>query len=142
MNTITYYMLKDHRVLDELLKPILDGFGLDKAGLKANFQAFRDKLDKHMQTEEQAIFSFSDLGDAQTMQIVRELLVEHGSIRNRLEDLSLQIIKGEEPRDFEDFIGLLDRHQRIEGDVLYPKLDRELGDSEKKYILHKINSLN
>ena len=139
--SITYYMLEDHKELDSMLNQVLDGFGLSQADIKKRFQEFKDKMEKHLQTEEQAIFSFSNLGDAEVMKTVRELLVEHGTIRSRLDELSLQIIKGEKPLDFDDFVKLLQRHQSLESNILYPKLDKELKFSEKKFILHKINSI-
>ena len=140
-SSITFYMLEDHKDLDLMLKQVLDGFGLSTIEIKNRFKEFKDKIEKHLQTEEQAIFSFSNLGDMETMQVVRELLVEHGTIRSRLDELSLSIMKGEKPEDFEDFVALLNRHQSIEGDVLYPKLDRDLRAQEKRLILKKINSL-
>jgi iron-sulfur cluster repair protein YtfE (RIC family) len=140
-SSISYYMLEDHKMLDKMLGQVLDGFDLDQNGIKNLFQEFKDKLEKHMQTEEQAIFSFSNLGDDEAMRIVRELLVEHGAIRNRLEEMSLLIIKGQKPEDFDDFVKLLNKHQSIESDVLYPKLDKDLKYDEKKFVLQKINSL-
>ena len=139
--SITYYMLEDHKKLELMLNQVLDGFGMNVQDIKSCFQEFKDKLEKHMQIEEQAIFSFSNLGDDEAMHIVRELLIEHGVIRTRLEELALMVLKGEKLDDFDDFVVLLSKHQAVEGNVLYPKLDKELKNEEKKFVLQKISSL-
>jgi hemerythrin-like domain-containing protein len=138
---ITHYMLQDHQELEALLFKLTEGFGVDKKEFPKLFANFKDKLEHHMQTEEQAIFSFSELGDMSTMNVVRELLVQHSALRSHLEDMALKVHKREALENFQEFSELLDQHQSIEGNVLYPKLDRELGDREKAYIVKKINSI-
>lgn len=139
--SISYYMLQDHNVLDGLLQQVLDVYTDNPAQARRFFTKFKEQLEKHLQTEEQAIFSFSNLGDMEVMQTVRELLVEHGTLRGYLEDIALDLMRERPSDSLEAFVKLLGRHRAIEGDVLYPKLDQDLKNDEKKYIINKINSL-
>jgi len=136
-NTITFYMLEDHKAIDEKLAKLLDGFGMSREEIRQLYKNFFIHLEKHLQTEEKAIFSFSEYEDAEIRNTIQELLEEHSKMRELLKMMSKEIENGR-PRGFDNFITLLRRHQDAENNSLYPKLDRELDEPQKNFILNKI----
>ncbi len=140
MNTlITHLMLDHHRRINKLLQALIDGFGMDKKDLQNNWSQFVDELEKHMRAEEQIIFSFTNLGDDESQKIIRELLAEHGQIREMLRDITtyFRVNFSSKANDLQK---LLHRHESKENRVLYPKLDAMLSESERSFLLTKINA--
>lgn len=136
-NSIAYHMLKDHQKVEKQLDQLLDGYGLDKNDIKNLFTDFMTSMEKHMVTEEQAIFSFSDFGSTEVANAVSELLSEHSQMRNLLNEMQEEV-KSAYPKGFGGFVGLLKHHMKTENEVLYPKLDKELDDKQKDFIVNKI----
>lgn len=139
MSSIKFVMLNDHKYLDKLLKAIIDGFGMSKSEMKRSFEYFSAKLEQHFIVEEQAIFSFSHLGSDANQSIIRGLLAEHGEMRGYM--LSFKDKIGDKDLNISPFVNILRDHQNKENDVLYEKLDKELKENEKDYIINKIESL-
>lgn len=139
MNSISFAMLNDHKELNALLTRALEGFGMDKQEQKRLFDLFAQKLEKHFVVEEQAIFSFSHLGDEITQKTIRNLLSEHGEARRLLAVIKDGFEDDPSPA-LERFQELMRQHQNQENDFLYPKLDQDLKEAEKEYILAKIKS--
>ncbi len=139
-NSIQFIMLKDHNRLDKYLSVLTDEIGIDDKEYIFLFKKFKIATERHFQIEEQAIFSFSHLGGNESQKSIRMLLSEHGRIRELLKEMDNEIVAGN-AIDFKELSKLLLKHQAIENEVLYPKLDNELTEKEKEYILQKIIKL-
>jgi len=140
MNTsITHLMLEHHRRVNKLLQSLMDGFGMDKKDIEKTWLQFVDELEQHMRVEEQVIFSFTDLGDSESQKIIRDLLAEHGQIRGMLKDITtyFRVNFSSKANDLQK---LLHKHESKENRVLYPKLDAEIDERGRKFLLSKIDA--
>jgi hemerythrin-like domain-containing protein len=81
------------------------------------------------------------LGAEETQKIIRKLLADHGEARRHISKLK-DDFQNQKEIDYSEFSSLMRDHQNTENDVLYPKLDRDLEESEKDFILKKISQMN
>jgi hemerythrin-like domain-containing protein len=129
--SITESMVKSHKELSVLLERLVDGVNLSSKQCWNLFEDFQARLFEHLNIEERAIFGFHNITDKRSKEIIRELLHEHGLMRSLVDDTAARL-KANNHIDLVPFLELMNKHQNIENQVLYPKLDHELDDDEKK----------
>jgi len=138
---ITELMINNHNRLGELFNEFKSVKHKDKKKTRELFNRFKEELITHFITEEKVIKSV--LGKKReklfcnVLPVASSLNIEHRKILVHLEKIS-DSIKNEEKIDTSEFHLMLKRHKHIEERLLYPELDRLLGEKERCYILDKI----
>jgi iron-sulfur cluster repair protein YtfE (RIC family) len=134
-------MVKDHARLIKLLTNVEHSLNQDLVILMNAFDIFEWELEKHIFTEEKAIFTSYDPVDViKGYTMIPELIKEHNEITNKLRIMRKDLIK-QHPYDFDEFKNLLMAHKTFEENTVYPKLDQELDDAKKKKIIDRINQM-
>ncbi len=139
--TILDYMVRDHGKIIKLLVDIEKNLGKDKVSLMRVFDAFEWSLEKHLFTEEKAIFtSYSPVNISQGYVMVPELIKEHNQILNQARILRKELLR-QKTVDFESFKQMLTKHKTFEEEHLYPRLDQELDENQKKMIIDRLSEI-
>jgi iron-sulfur cluster repair protein YtfE (RIC family) len=135
--SISFLMFEHHQRLNKLLDKLIDPWGIDKETYQKTWSDFVGALEAHIQGEERAIFSYDQLGDQGVANIIRQLMGEHAQIR----ELIARISSGAKTigPDLIEMRDLLYKHESLECDQLYPKLDRELKEAEKQKIIDNLH---
>ena len=140
---ITDQMVKDHGKIVKLLydvEKVIDQ-EQDLVSTMKVFDKFDWELEKHFFTEEKAIFTSYEPENVTTgYAMLPELIKEHNEILNNLRVMRRNI-KKQRPFDFHSFKEILMKHKKFEEKEVYPKLDQELDESEKKAIIQRINEV-
>lgn len=139
--SIHYLMLKNHNSIDGIVSKLRSALEDNQLLIKKFFSELRTTLEHHFVIEEQAIFTFTEVHNQETRTVIHELLIEHGQMREQMNRLEMQI-ENSQSVDINPLASLLNEHQRKENEVFYPKLDRDLNDSEKNYIIKKIELIS
>jgi hemerythrin-like domain-containing protein len=134
-------MIKDHGRLISLLNKVeKNSSGDSESAIKA-FDAFEWALQKHIFTEEKAIFtSYQPKNVTTGFKMLPELIKEHNEIINRLRVMRRDVLIGHSS-DFTGFKELLLRHKTFEEEELYPKIDQELSEEDKQRIIDRIQEM-
>lgn len=134
-------MVSDHAKILGLLKNLEKNLGGEILGTMQAFDTFEWSLEKHLFTEEKAIFtSYNPTDILKGYAMVPELIKEHNEILNRLRLLRRDLLK-KKKGDFEGFKQVLNTHRTFEEQQLYPKLDQELGEEQKQAIINRIREI-
>ena len=134
-------MVKDHARLMQLLKIAESHFGQAKDELMKSFHTFEWNLEKHFFVEERAIFTaynpeYIDEG----YDVFLDLSKQHTNILEKVQILRKEVeIKGDV--DTSKLKELLIKHKDLEEKKIYPKLDQEIGEGEKRFIIERINEI-
>lgn len=136
-------MVRDHGKIVRLLNDVEKALdqGQDKVSTMKVFDKFDWKLEKHFFTEEKAIFtSYEPENVTEGYAMLPELIKEHNEILNKLRVMRKDI-KRQGVFDFKELKEMLMKHKNFEERKVYPKLDQELDESEKKVIVERINEI-
>jgi hemerythrin-like domain-containing protein len=141
-NSIVNAMMQDHAVIQKLLHDFKEKINNEDADFIQSFHRFEWALEKHLFTEEKAIFTMYNPDDVhQGYKMLPELTTQHNVLLNKLSLIREDIRKKRIPKDLTSFSDLLNNHKNYEEEHLYPKLDESLSDAEKKSIIDKINDI-
>lgn len=139
-DTILNLMIEHHALL-EVLFDLFKAEAKDKSpGTDASLAEFTWEIKKHFFIEENAIFDYLPLKTLEVFKTMNHLRDEHITMLAELKDISedLPEVKDE---NLENFHNLLEHHREIEEKELYPKLDKELRDEQKRQIISRINDI-
>jgi len=109
-----------------------------RAGSSLSELAWETK--KHFFAEENAIFNLPQIKDMGVFKMVHHLKEEHVMMLDYLKRFADDLPEIKEG-DVEKFAGLLEGHREAEEKELYPKLDQELPEDQKKQIVFRINEI-
>jgi len=138
---ITEIMINNHNRLGELFNDFKNVKHKDKKKSRELFNRFREELITHFITEEKVIKNV--LGKKReklfcnVIPVVSSLNLEHKKMLEQLGNISGSI-KNNERIDTSEFSLMLKRHKNVEERLLYPELDRLLGEKERCYVIDKI----
>lgn len=139
---LTEIMIRDHGKILRLLIRLEKRIGQEKSIMMKAFHDLLWELEKHFFTEEKAIFTtYEPEENTEGHAMIPELIKEHNEIFNQLKIMEKNI-KKDEDFHFKKFKNLLIKHKNFEDEKVYPKLDQELDESEKKHIIHRINEIH
>jgi iron-sulfur cluster repair protein YtfE (RIC family) len=133
IRTIESAFAEDHDRLDGLLADYRRLKGTDPEGAKLLFKEFKFGLQRHIVWEEQILFSLFErktgLSDTGPTAVMR---AEHRQIADRLEAIHQKVRAGDpgSDREIDALLEVLTRHNQKEEAILYPALDRLLGEDE------------
>jgi hypothetical protein len=138
---ISDLMIKDHTRLSEYLKDVENNFGRDFGFLSNSFNTFQWNLEKHFFAEEKSIFIYynPDEPDKQ-YELFSDLMDQHTEILETIEFLREKLQK-REPFDLNKLKKLLIKHKTFEEIKIYPILDQEIDEHEKRFIIDRIKDI-
>jgi hemerythrin-like domain-containing protein len=141
-NKITAIMVKDHCKIQKLLNDFEEKTKQDHKAMVKSLHKFEWELEKHLFVEEKAIFTtYSPEDVTEGYKMLPELMKQHNVILNKLSNIRQDVLKRRPIQDISSFIDFLTRHKDYEEREVYPKLDEALGESQKKFIIDRINEI-
>jgi len=140
-NAITELMIKDHNKLMKYLKDVEKNLGRDFGFLSNSFNTFQWTLEKHFFVEERAIFtSYNPNYIDDSYNFFLDLSKQHTLILEEIELLRKKLRK-REPFDFNKLKDMLLKHKTFEEKKVYPVLELEIDEAEKRFIIERINDI-
>jgi iron-sulfur cluster repair protein YtfE (RIC family) len=134
-------MTADHTRILKLLYDVEKSMGIELVSLMKVFDTFEWALEKHIFTEEKAIFSsYSPKNISEGYKMVPELIQQHNEILNRVRVMRKDLMWNR-PAQYDEFKELIMAHKTFEEVSLYPKLDQELTVAQKDEIIKKIREI-
>lgn len=135
-------MVKDHCKIEKLLSDLEEKLDDDYSEMRKAFHKFEWELEKHLFTEEKAIFTmYSPEEVSEGYNMLPKLTEQHNFIVNQLNNWRQEIRKKQKISGIYDFKNYLTEHRIFEEKEVYPKLDQTLSDEEKHFIINRINEL-
>ena len=139
---ISKLMINDHCKIEELITELEKKSKMDFDSMKKAFNNFEWELEKHIFTEEKAIFtSYNPDYVIEGYKMLPELTKQHNYIINMLNNWREDIRKKRKPKDILKLKEFLIKHKNFEEDKVYPKLDESISEEEKHHIVAKINEI-
>jgi hemerythrin superfamily protein len=140
--SILELMIKDHCKIEGLINELEKKSKEDFESMRKAFNNFEWELEKHIFTEEKAIFtSYNPEDVAEGYKMLPELTKHHNFIINTLNNWRDDIRKRRMLRDVNSFKEFIIRHKNFEEEKVYPQLDEALPEDEKRQIVTKINEI-
>ncbi len=140
--SILSLMTKDHKKIEELLNLLEKESKKDYESMKKAFIIFEWELEKHIFTEEKAIFTSYNPKDVEEgYKMLPQLTEHHNYILNTLNNWRDDIRKRRKITDVQKFKNFLINHKNFEEEKVYPKLDESISKNEKRHIVAKINEI-
>jgi hemerythrin superfamily protein len=125
----------------EYLKDVENNLGKNFGLLSKTFNIFHWNLEKHFFVEERAIFtSYNPDRVDEGYKIFLDLSKQHTVILEILETLRKKLQK-REPFDLVELKKMLIKHKNFEEKNIYPVLDQEINEGEKRFIIERINDV-
>jgi len=141
-NEILPLMVNDHCRLEKLLDDLEKNIDKEQTVMRESFYQFEWELEKHLFTEEKAIFTLYNPEDvSEGYKMLPELIKQHNFIVNKLDNWRKNIRNNKKIDGFYDFKKFLINHREFEEKEVYPRLDQTLDDTQKKLIIRRINEL-
>jgi len=135
-------MVKDHCKIEKLIDDLEKKSKMDFDAMQESFNKFEWELEKHIFTEEKAIFTnYSPEDVTEGYRMLPELTEQHNFIVNKLNNWRDDIRRRKMLTDVYSFKEFLVNHRRFEEEKVYPRLDQSLSDEEKRHIVAKINEM-
>jgi len=140
--SILFLMTEDHSNIEKLISELENKSKDDFEVMKKAFHKFEWELEKHIFTEEKAIFtSYNPEDVTEGYKMLPELTKQHNFIINTLNNWREDIRKKRKLSNIYSFKEFLIKHKKFEEEKVYPKLDESLPEDEKRHIVAKINEI-
>jgi len=134
-------MVTDHAKIIRLLADVEHSLGKEVTEVLKVFNTFEWELEKHMFTEEKAIFtSYSPTNIFEGYPIVPDLMKQHDEISAYLAAMR-KAVMWQQPTPFKEMKDLLLSHKTFEEVSLYPHLDQDLDEKQKNEIISRIRQM-
>jgi iron-sulfur cluster repair protein YtfE (RIC family) len=139
--SILELMTVDHARILKLLHDVEKSIGIELVSLMKVFDTFEWELEKHIFTEEKAIFtSYNPTNFLEGYKMVPELIKQHNEILNRMRVMRKDLLWNKSVK-YDEFKDLIMDHKTFEEESLYPRLDQELTVPQKEEIIKKIREI-
>ena len=139
---ITLLMIKDHCKIEELINKLEEKTKGDFESMAKTFHKFEWELEKHIFTEEKAIFTSYNPEDViEGYKMLPELTKQHNFIVNTLNNWREDIRKKRTLSDVYSFKEFIIRHKDFEEEKVYPQLEEGLTEEQKRHIVAKISEI-
>lgn len=140
--SILELMVKDHQKIEDLINKLEEETKNDFDSMEKAFIKFEWELEKHIFTEEKAIFtSYNPEDIIEGYKMLPELTKQHNILLNKLDLMRKDIRKKRSISDINEFKEYLLNHKNFEEKDVYPKLNESLPDEQKRLIIEKINDI-
>ena len=141
-NSISNIMIKDHRRLEKFLDELEENIDKEYSLMRESFNKFEWELEKHLFTEEKAIFTLYNPEDVnEGYKMLPELTNQHNFLVNKLDNWRKDIRNQRKIDGFYEFKKFLIKHREFEEQEVYPRLDETLNETQKKHIINRINEI-
>jgi hypothetical protein len=139
-SNILNLMVAHHALLDALFALFRDQIRDGSPSSRVSLSELIWETNKHFFVEERAIFDFVPLENYGVLGTINQLKDEHITMLNDLKKFAEKLpeVKSE---DMDNFHKSLESHRQVEEKDLYPKLDKELPEEQKKEIVARINEI-
>jgi len=135
-------MVRDHCKIDKLLDNFEKNIDSDIIVKNEAFNKFEWGLEKHLFTEEKAIFTFYKPDDVdEGYKMLPKLTEQHNVIVNQLNNWRNDIRNNQKIQGFYEFKKFLNKHREFEEQDVYLKLDETLTEKQKLTIISRINEM-
>lgn len=142
LTSITRLMIKDHCKIEELINKLEEKTKEDFESMAKAFNKFEWELEKHIFTEEKAIFTSYNPEDViEGYKMLPELTKQHNFIVNTLNNWREDIRKKRTLSDVYSFKEFIIKHKDFEEEKVYPQLDEGLTEEQKRHIVVKISEI-
>jgi len=139
--SILELMTADHTKILKMLHDVEKSLGIELVSLMKVFDTFEWELEKHIFTEEKAIFSsYNPKNISEGYKMVPELIQQHNEILNRVRLMRKDLMWNKSVQ-YNEFKESIIAHKTFEEASLYPKLDQELTVAQKDEIIKKIREI-
>ncbi len=132
-------MFNDHKEIFDLLKKFEKNGGEDAEKNALLFDKFKWRLEVHILIEERVIFSEASFSE-KNGEMVQQLLSEHHLLLDMLRSLERRLASGYTEFVVRDLKEVLESHRDFEEKKLYPKLDKELKEKTKKFMVEQLKT--
>ena len=140
--SILELMIKDHCKIEKLINELEEKSKENFESMRKAFNKFEWELEKHIFTEEKAIFtSYNPKDVTEGYKMLPELTKQHNFIINTLNNWRDDVRNRRMLRDVYSFKEFIIRHKNFEEEKVYPQLDEALSEDEKRHIVSKINEI-
>jgi len=140
--SILELMIKDHCKIEALINELEEKSKDDFESMRKAFNKFEWELEKHIFTEEKAIFaSYNPKDVTEGYKMLPELTKQHNFIINTLNNWRDDVRNRRMLRDVYSFKEFIIRHKNFEEEKVYPQLDEALPEDEKRRMVTKINEI-
>jgi hemerythrin-like domain-containing protein len=140
--SILKLMSRDHNKIEGLLNKLEEATKEDFESMVKAFNKFEWELEKHIFTEEKAIFTSYNPEDViEGYKMLPELTKQHNYIINTLNNWRDDIRKKRTLSDVYSFKEFIIKHKDFEEQKVYPQLDEGLNEEQKGIIVTKINEI-
>lgn len=134
-------MVKDHNCIMKYIKNVENNLGKDYGLLIESFNTLHWNLEKHFFVEERAIFaSYKPEEPDKEYEYFSDLMNQHTEILEKIESLRKKL-QTRKPFDLSEIKKLLVKHKTFEEKHVYPILDQEIDEGEKRFIIERINEI-
>lgn len=140
-NLLLNLMVKDHNRLMKCLKDVEKNIKSDFEVLLKKYNTFEWNLEKHFFVEERAIFTAYNpdyIEDGH--QLFTNLSMQHTSILEKIESLRKRLRSGKSI-DVSNLEEMLVKHKTYEEKNVYPVLDVEISEGEKRFMIERIKEI-
>jgi len=135
-------MVNNHFKIENLLTLLEEKNNEDSKSMNEAFNKFEWELEKHIFTEEKAIFtSYTPESTSEGYKMLPELTKQHNFILNKLNNLRRDLKNKRNLSDLYSFKLYLIRHKNFEEEKVYPMLYQSLNEKEKMAIKTKIDEI-
>jgi hemerythrin-like domain-containing protein len=140
--SILKLMTRDHYKIEGLINKLEEATKEDFESMVKAFNKFEWELEKHIFTEEKAIFTSYNPEDViEGYKMLPELTKQHNYIINTLNNWRDDIRKKRTLSDVYSLKEFIIKHKDFEEQKVYPKLDEGLNEEQKMKIVSKINEI-
>lgn len=134
-------MVRDHAKIVGLINKVEKAIHENHTEKMQVFHEMEWMLEKHLFTEEKAMFTFYDPEFVtEGYKMLPQLIQEHNDITNRLVVMKKNL-RNNTAVDFQGLKSLLLRHKQFEEEQVYPRLDQELSEEQKHIIMNRMKEL-
>lgn len=133
-------MLEEHKRIINIIREFESIADNDLVLAKEKFSRFKWNLEKHFFVEEKAIFSILDKIKDKEVSDIFDLMYEHGSIIELINNIEVGLNRGMMP-NLSGLRIILVRHVDFENEVFYPQLNQLLSPEKKQEIIERIKEV-
>lgn len=141
--TIPRIMLEDHGKINHMIQDFiteLEKHPENHGEIVDKFFKFKWNLEKHFFVEEKVIFNIYASSKEEESEEILRLLKEHKNMLWLIERIEEDLEENHTPR-LGNLTKTLNGHINFENQILYPRLEEELGKNEKKLIVDRMNEV-
>jgi len=140
--SILKLMTRDHYKIEGLITKLEEAIKEDFESMAKAFNKFEWELEKHIFTEEKAIFTSYNPEDViEGYKMLPELTKQHNYIINTLNNWRDDIRKKRTLSDLSSLKEFIIKHKDFEEQKVYPRVDEGLNEEQKRKIVAKINEI-